>query len=159
MSNKKAIVVGRHAGEVPGFKIVEQRAITWPATSAECLPVLEALVLEGLLQDAVILLQNTPGQVAAACCGLAQYYGQCRPTVGVIVSVPGPRPGKVSRTFILDDPLTRNEASIHMLAEMQASVRFANPRAEAISETPGTVTVTVDGPPMPFEFSHIEWLF
>lgn len=146
----KAIVIGRHAAEIPGIEVEEVRAVTWPARSAECATVLQALVAEALQQDNRVLLQNTPGQVTAAIAGLVGFYGpSASPCVGVIVSVPGPRPGKVTGVFMTNDP--------H--AEIGAAVRFANPRAEVTWISDFGVEVTVDGPPMPFEFSHIEWLY
>lgn len=158
----KAIVIGRHGAEVPGFEIIETRAVTFPATGRECVPVLEGLEQAAAALGAeVVLLQNTPGQVAAALAKQAALaakaiWGTGGPVPeavlgwsarwGVIVSVPGPRPGKVVSTFTTTDP-----------GGVAAAVAFANPRATTTVDGQ-TVTVTVDGPPMPFVFSHIEWL-
>ncbi len=163
----KAIIIGRHAGEVPGIEVFETRAVTFPATATECRPVIENLIAEAKAQGAAVLFQNTPGQVAVALAQIAVNHAShyhalsMEPPpmgVGVVISVPGPRPGKVSAIFTLDDPMTLDQASAHMIATAQGIARFANPRAVVVSEEPGTVTVSVDGPPMPFEFSHIEWL-
>lgn len=161
-STRKAIVVGRHTAEVPGFEIIETRAVTFPVTAAECVAVLEGLEQAAAALGAeVVLLQNTPGQVAAALAKQAALaakaiWGTGGPVPeavlgwsarwGVIVSVPGARPGKVEMVF----PTTDCDA-------VAAAVAFANPRASAVANG-WTVTVQVDGPPMPFQFSHIEWL-
>lgn len=160
----KAIVIGRHFGEVPGFEVIETRAVTFPATARKCADVLSTLVAEAMQQDAVVLLQNTPGQVAAALIMLAQHHGPVRNDrhrIGVIVSIPGPRPGKVSSTFNLDADQTAFGSDVLTIAAMgslQSAICFANPRAEVTFTEPGSVEVTVDGPPMPFQFSHVEWL-
>lgn len=148
----KAIVVGRHAGEIPGVEIVEQRAVTWPVDSTGCVPVLEGMFADANAADAALIFQNTPGQVAAALVRNCTDRAQNAPTpwawagVGIIVSIPGPRPGKVTESFCSGD-----------IQPVFDAVRFANPRAET-GWSGETITVTVDGPPMPFVFSHIEWL-
>lgn len=153
----RVILVGRHtSGEMPGVEVVEQRSVTFPATSEECTKVLLALFADANEANAGVLFQNMPGQVAVALCGLSmirgfrtdEEVGFPRRSVGVIISVPGPRPGRVSREFGVDYGDTR---------VIEDAVRFANPRAEVEHKDMG-VTVTVDGPPSPFMFSHIEWL-
>ena len=145
----KAIVIGRHSAAVPGFEIVETRAVTFPATGRECVAVIEGLAADALEVGAALLFQNIPGQVAGALSRIfdaRQNPAAEGAAIGVIVSVPGPRPGKVEMTVSTTDPSAVAEA-----------VRFANPRASAVVDG-RTVTVTVDGPPMPFQFDHIEWL-
>ena len=160
----KAILIGRHTGEVPGFEVIEARAVTFPVTAHECAEVLIVLVAEAAKQDAVVLLQNTPGQVAAACVMLARHREPVRSDrhrLGVIVSVPGPRPGKVVQVFDIDADQAAFEAdglATAAMGSVEAAIRLANPRADVTWTEPGSVQVTVDGPPMPFQFSHVEWL-
>lgn len=153
----KVILIGRHtSGEMPGVEIVEQRSIAFPATAEECTEVLLGLFADADAQSAGVLFQSMPGQVAVALCALSlvrgfktdEEVGFPRRAVGVIISRPGPRPGRVSKEFGVDYGDTR------VLGD---AVRFANPRAE-VSDVGLGVTVTVDGPPAPFVFSHIEWL-
>ena len=152
----KAIIIGRHSPDFGDeeIEVIEQRSITWPTRADECAKVIQGLAAEAAQQDAKVLLQNTPGQVAAAISSLVGFYGPVIvPIVGVIVSIPGPRPGKVSRRFLSLYPEGTEEA-----------ILFANPRAQVSAgdvgdDGWGVVSVTVDGPPMPFTFSHIEWLY
>jgi hypothetical protein len=151
----KAILVGRHAGEIPGVEVIEQRAVTWPADSAGCVLVLEQLFDAANAAGAVLVFQNTPGQIAAALARNCADRAQNAPTpwawkgVGIIVSIPGERPGRIRKTVWAEDAQFA----------ISEAVRFANPRAELDVDVDSfAVTVTVDGPPMPFKFSHIEWL-
>ena len=163
----KALVIGRHAGEVPGVEVVETKAVTFPTTASECVQVLAGLEDDATALGAeVVLLQNTPGQVAAA---LTQQAALAAKAIwgtapvpeavlgwgarwGVVVSLPGERPGKVSKNIMTCDA-----------EQVKEAVAFANPRAKTTVFTDGyddvaVVSIEVDGPPMPFEFSHIEWL-
>ena len=177
----RIILVGRHAptGLAERFEIVEQKAINFPSTADACRDALNRLVAEANAASALLIFQAVPGQLAIALADLKEewtmeenVWGKLedpaprvaaaswnrRSGIGIVISTPGPRPGKVSRMFILDDPMTGENATIHMVATAQAIARFANPKAEAFSSSPGFVTVEVDGPPMPFNYSHIEWL-
>ncbi len=150
-STRKAIVIGRHTATIPGFEIIETRSVTFPATGAQCVPVIEGLDKDARKAGATLLFQNVPGQVAGALTTIfasRQDRAQEGARIGVIVSVPGPRPGKVEMTVSTTDTET-----------VAAAVAFANPRATVTVAVDGqTVTVQVDGPPMPFEFHHVEWL-
>lgn len=155
----KALVIGRHLpdlGVENNIEVTEVRSVTFPLTASECIPVIRALLEEAQAAGQVILLQNTPGQVAVALAQisvadtahyvvLAMNIPQPK-RLGVVISVPGPRPGKVSRSF-------RGEGDDRVIAD---AVAFANPRA-VITYDGGDTVIAVDGPPMPFEFSHIEW--
>lgn len=153
----KVILIGRHtSGDIPDIEVVEQKNVTFPATAEGCTDMLLGLFAEADAQSAGVLFQSMPGQVAVALCALSlvrgfkndEEVGFPRRAVGVIISVPGPRPGRVSQTFWSDDP--------H--ADYVGLAKFANPRAETEGDPLHGVTVTVDGPPAPFVFSHIEWL-
>ena len=180
----RIILVGRHAptGLAEKFEIVEQKAINFPSTADACRDALNRLVAEANAASALLIFQAVPGQLAIALADLKEEWTMeenvwgkledpaprvaaasrsmepVRSGIGIVISTPGPRPGKVSRMFILDDPMTGENATIHMVATAQAIARFANPKAEAFSSSPGFVTVEVDGPPMSFNYSHIEWL-
>ena len=174
----KALVVGRHSGDIPGVEIVETRSVTFPVTARECVPVIQGLLADARASGSVVLFQNTPGQVAVALAHLladeasdgglqgspwqpSEPLGGWR--VGVVISTPGPRPGAVREVF----PLTGD------VREAMAAIKFANPRAvvelagydeedrhgaSGYSSGVNPLAVSVDGPPMPFSFSHIEWL-
>ena len=136
---KKAIVIGRHAPVLPAeFEVAELKNIMWPATSAECIPMIEELLQQVHEQDAVLLFQATPGQVTAGLCKITAKAPITHVPVGVIVSKPGERPAGKKRTFELEN-----------LAEI---VAFVNPNAKVDG-----FEITVDSP-MRFEFSHIEWI-
>jgi hypothetical protein len=136
----KAIIVGRHTGDLLGYEIIERRNITFPATSAECKPVFENLLSDAFAADAALIFQALPGQMVAA---ITSNIGRGGPIthvpVGQIVSIPGER-GAATMTV---DPTN---------AEALAAAVFANPNAKIIN---GVITVD---PPMKFKFSHIEWL-
>lgn len=175
----KAILIGRHAPQMgQDIKIIEQRAVTFPATAAECRPVIESMMAEAATQGAALLFQNTPGQVAAALTQIVGetayetgvsaasgwYAGANNTRVGVIISVPGPRPGKVRKVYpVYFDDYYEFEAAVK-LANPRASVGFASYDEPDVNGNVGYSTniqpvfVEVDGPPMPFVFSHIEWL-
>lgn len=179
----KAIVVGRHN---PNFgdlniEIIETRNVVFPVSARECVPILLELEEEARAKKARVILQNTPSQVAAAFAWIAAtrgteaglwggiYYGGAYsseydpPIFGVVVTVPGPRPGTVREVFTLRGDVT----------ETIAAIKFANPRAKVelagydepdrhgnVGYEPGIcpIAVEVDGPPSPFVFSHIEWI-
>lgn len=167
MSTMKAILIGRHAPDMgAGIEILDQRAVTWPATAAECGPVIEALMAEARSSGVRVLLQNTPGQVAIA---LAHWLAQRATdddaaTIGVIVSRPGARPARVRKVFPVPAGALESFTAAVKLANPRATVGFASydePDVDGnVGYSPGVevVSVEVDGPPMPFEFSHIEWL-
>ena len=146
----KAIVIGRHAGDIPGVEIVELRPVTFPLTADECEAVIRTLWKEANGKDAGLIFQNLPGQVGVA---LARMMRKNPPlfSVGVVISVPGKRLAGVNleADFQEDD--------VENISEL---VKFGNPNAKVqIFRNNGTalLVVTVD-PPMRFVFSHIEWL-
>ncbi len=138
----KVIVVGRHAPDFGSadFQVLETQAVTFPGTSVECSTVLDELLTYAKERNAALLFQAVPGQLVAALRNSSKDLSN----VGIVVSIPGERPGKVTKRF--DAALSVEEA-----------VKFANPRAVCVASG-GSIEVSVDGPPMTFVFSHIEWL-
>jgi hypothetical protein len=148
----KAIVIGRHAGDVPGFEVIERRNINFPATADECVVVLEELFQETFEKQAALLFQAIPGQLAAGLTRIAARNVPTHISVGVIVSQPGERPAGVVYEFdhsVFDYGMNGTNIEHYM----SAVVKHCNPNAKVSGNK-----VTVD-PPMPFVFSHIEWLF
>lgn len=143
----RALVIGRHAGAIPGIEVVESRPVTFPARAQDCCDVLGGLYREARERGLVLLFQAVPGQVAVA---LHRSMGGCGCAVGVVVSKPGPRPAGV--THIINCACSDMLENSH---EVAAFVQKVNPQAKV--EVDGAiVSVTVDAP-MRFEFSHIEW--
>lgn len=158
------LVIGRHAGEIPGVEVVEKRAIVFPETSNECLKILDELQTEANSRQITLLFQAVPGQLAIA---LAKYYGVLSaciesgkprpatgPMLGIIISKPGPRLAGVEKEFTF---YTGNDAF-----QAIEAIKMANPNAwtenrSVPGDMGGCAAVRVD-PPMKFEFSHIEWL-
>lgn len=141
MSNK-IYVVGRHKGEYPGLEVVGQESVNFPLTSDECLPVFRELHKKASALQAALVFQAMPAQMVA---GIAHDLTALGPftayAVGAVVSVPGERPaGK----------------RIQIEESAEALIKEVNPNARIVRED-GGVFVVVD-PPMPFVFSHIEWL-
>lgn len=151
MNEQKVLVVGRHKfdAKAAGFEgaQIERESIQFPATSQECIKVLEELIERGFYQ---IIFQGLPGQVSVAIAHMMEMGKISNAHVGVVISKPAPRPEGKSRLFTPYD--------IEDIDVVESAVRFANPRAEvSYGNTYGSgITVTVD-PPMRFEFSHIEW--
>lgn len=144
----KALVVGRHAGEIPDVEIIDQRNVNFALdvkTVQQQLDELEAAAAE---RGCVLVFQNIPGIVAAALLRRAPFSVRA----GVIVSrQPEVRPAGISRTWAFEgDGWT----------EAEEIVAFVNSRAQVqVTEvTPyiAEVTITVD-PVIRFEFDHIEW--
>lgn len=161
----KAIVVGRHAPDFGNeeIEVIKVCPITFPMTGKECRPVIEALIEDAKSAGAALLFQNTPGQVTRALISIAasiiweepfNYYIDAGVPVGVVITTPGARPGVVE--------MAREVSSLHAEG-VKELIKCANPRAKVSVnlEGHGTVAVhlTVDGPPSPFEFDHIEWLY
>jgi hypothetical protein len=147
----KALLIGRHAGEIPGIEIVEQRNVQFPPTAQKCRTALRELKDDALALGAdALVFQAMPGQLAIA---LAQcsYTGQWLPRIeiGIVISKPGSRPAAKTYDFSDRNPYVR--ASAKRLAE------FCNPNAKLEDDGSYTLRATVDQP-MRFEFSHIEWL-
>lgn len=169
----KAIIVGSDSPDMgQDIEIVEQRAVTFPGTAAECQSVVRGLIRDAEAADAALIFQTVPGQVAAC---LAREYFDTREVclgetvwpsygIGIIISLPGPRPGKVREVYAI---------SPDSYYEFEHAVKSSNPRATVgyapydemdvrgnVGYSPNIqpVYVEVDGPPMPFVFSHIEWL-
>jgi hypothetical protein len=166
--SKPIIVVGRHAGEIPGYAITEQRNITWSLDLNECRRELSALYFEANKVGADIVFQNTPGILAVALAGwmVAEAEdgiatGQTR--FGVILSQqPDLRPAGVVKEFDLRAPANYVDGGDAEVAEKQVreAVAFVNPRAKVSTEIDplkgATLRITVD-PFIPFEFMGIEW--
>lgn len=149
---KKAIVVGRHAGVIPGYEAVEQRNITFPATSAECIRIFESLLQDAFIASAALIFQALPGQLAAAICTNIGTHGPITHVpVGVIVNTPGERPAGVEYTFDAELFEHKYQNDVYY-GEVERIAKHYNPNAKV-----NGFTVTVD-PPMKFVFSHIEWL-
>ena len=93
----KAIVVGRHTPDLgnTNVEVIEVQPITFPVTGIECRIILNGLMDEARKAGAAVLLQNTPGQVAAALAHMAPHFidpFEERQRVGVVITTPGPRP-------------------------------------------------------------------
>ena len=148
----KAIVIGRHSGEIPGFEIIEKRNLTFPATSQECTLVLEDLLSDAFAAGAALIFQALPGQMVAA---ITSNIGRGGPIthvpMGVVVSKPGERPAGKQYTFDHDlfDRTFQNDV---YYGEVERLAKHCNPNARVDG-----FTVTVDAP-MQFVYSHIEWL-
>ena len=142
----RAIIVGRHTPtRLDEFEIIEQKNITFPATSQECERVLETLITDAQCKHAALLFQVLPSQAHAA-------LHRCDwiVPIGFIISVPGPRPADIVYDLWTECP--------HVAGEIvKTFVPTINPRAKVHLGSALHVIVEVD-PPMRFEFSHIEWL-
>jgi len=146
----KALLVGRHAPDFGNeeIEVIEQRPVTFPATAKECVSVLAGLREEANAAGAVLLLQNTPGQVAVAMSEFVRHYqtGTSWTRTGVVISTPGARPTESTFTF---------QGSAASLDDTVKAIRFANPRAKVAVD--GVMITVAVVPPMRFEFDHIEW--
>lgn len=134
--NKRAVIIGRHSGIIPGIDVVAQKAVLFPATADECIPVIKQLLAEAGEDN--LLFQNTPGQVTAA---LLRLVDPVLAGVGVVISKPGPRPDAIRITAT---------------DELVAVVALLNPNAKIVEGEDGARLIEFT-PPMKFEFSHIEW--
>lgn len=173
----KAIVIGRHSGEIPGIEVIENRAVRFPETSAECAIVFESLRNEAKSRGAALLFQAVPGQLAVAinkvlvkearrhavACvynldlGHLGYNDEGNDEdmdvmVGVIVSKAGERPAGVRVTV----PCVDGSGMFSNLDQVVNLAKTINPNTKIDTDVVGFATVTVD-PPMKFQFSHIEW--
>lgn len=153
----RAVVVGRHAPDFGnlGVEVTSQEAVTFPAKSTDCESILVGLMQKAADADAALILQNAPAQVAAAFVRLfADREALPTDAVGIIVSVPGDRPAGVTHKL---GGLWNDEYQHDFAEDAGALVLAVNPRAKVTYPEHGYIEVTVD-PPMPFIFSHIEWL-
>jgi|WetSurMetagenome_2_1015567.scaffolds.fasta_scaffold190489_2 hypothetical protein len=155
----RALVIGRHAGEIPGVDVMEARSVVFVADSASAAKQLFSILQEAKQRGLAVLLQNVPGVLARAIVDYAIYQENCDdsehgnsaaklPALGVIVSVPGERQSGITMDARFED--------IHSAQQAEDLVRFSNPNVKIVSTDLG-FRVTVD-PPMKFCFSHIEWL-
>lgn len=156
-SNYKAIVVGRHSGELPGYSVY-QRPAQFPADYAGTAKLYRALCTEAhaLGRDACLLFQAIPGQLAVVM-ATESTYPLGREQVGVIVSTPGDRQSGVEKSFYNHDDPDDNSGS---MAQLEAAVAFTNPNARISRQQADRgfeVVVTVD-PPMKFVLNRIIWL-
>jgi hypothetical protein len=145
----KAIVVGRHTGDIPEIEVLEQRSITFSTNTSECFRQLEELLLDAHRAQCGLLLQNTPAILGVVLFKFANFLHGCETPLGIIISVPGERQAGVSREYTTDNPMDLNT--------VEAAVKFVNGRATVENAGFHTIKVTVD-PVTPFVFSHIEWL-
>lgn len=156
MSKTKILLIGRHVADLPEqYQVVEQRNITFPATAAQCVPIIRQLEAEALSLDARLLLQNTPGQVAMALCEIIRSehgYAGFGGNIGVIISHPAEALPALQRTFNF-----WGQCSDSLQGEATMAILHANPRARVTHETNGLTIVEVEQP-RPFAFSHIEWM-
>jgi len=148
----KAIVIGRHNGEIPGFDIAEKRNLTFPSTSEECAPLFAGLLSDAFAARAALIFQALPGQmVSAICTNIGRGGPITHVPVGIVVSKPGERPAGKEYTF--DHELfSRDYQNDVCCAEVERFAKHINPNVRVDG-----FTVTVDAP-MQFVFSHIEWL-
>lgn len=173
----KAILIGRHSGEIPGVEVVEQRNIIWPATASEVKPMLAELFTAATDAGMALIFQNTPGQIAAALAHAFQQKayddalynaelnsrpGDTIPKVGIVITKPGPRSAAARKVY----PVPTGHTVM-----FREAIRFANPNAKSddasydepdvygnVGYTPGVYPVYVEvDPPMKFEFDHVEW--
>lgn len=153
----KAIVIGRHTGEIPDVEVIATKAVTYPATAQETADVVASLMIEAAQNEACLLFQAVPAQLAVALWKIAPSVVK----LGAIVNKPSKREAGVQMTRHFETVSCQNSpADDHASAE--ELVKFANPNAKVTTihgeynYMGADVTVTVD-PPMKFEFSHIEW--
>lgn len=157
----KALLIGRHTAgtmndpDLGEIQVIAQRNVQFPSTAGECQVILRGLVEEAHEAGAALLFQAVPGQVAVALAHMAgQHAGAGAPVfhsprVGIIISVPGERPGTETREFEFGD-----EADNAAVAEQ--AVKFANPRARTGRRNHWSVLTVKAEQPMLFVFSHIE---
>jgi predicted N-formylglutamate amidohydrolase len=140
----KVFIIGRHAADVgEEFQVVGQKAVNFPAHSEECVGIINGLLEEAKKLEAALVFQALPAQATAAIARMRD-----RQEVGVIVSVPGPRPmGVVQKWTMSFDVDARVAAAI---------VAAVNPNV-ATTVNDNEIEVKVD-PPMKFQYSHMEWL-
>lgn len=159
----KAVVVGRHSGEIPGVEVVGTVNITFANSVSEVKVQVERLINEAKAKDAnALIFQNAPAILAATLVNWVRVEGEYAllnegVKIGFIIGKQPtdpdvPRPAKQS----MDRVVTANVTNVVDL------LRFANGRATVDVWTDAGidtthVRVTVDPVP-PFVFDHIEWL-
>lgn len=172
-----AVVVGRHqlTGD-EGLVEVSRISENLPTSSKDVVEFLRKVVFpQADALGAAVVFQAVPGQLAVALakiasdsasdvayaidpqsgCTVRGYNSKySHPRLGVIISVPGQRPSGVEREFYFSDEIDERGYSPATLAS--SAVLFANPRAQVKVVEPA-LRVMVDQP-MPFIFSHIEWI-
>lgn len=154
---QRALVIGRHAGDLPGVEIVDTRPVQFPATAYECFSYLAPIMDECYQNDWSLIFQAVPGQLAVALAWIREAVVLGEPDVpeipiGIVISKPAPRPAGVQIDIPVNDGnMFSNER------EVVAAIKALNPNAKIDDSRAGWITVVVD-PPMKFEFSHIEWL-
>jgi len=156
----RGIVVGRHAGDIPGVEIVESRNIEWSLDPIELGAQWRELENAAMAAKAAVVLQNVPG-VLAGYLMLMAHHEHIRPNVYVVISRPGPRQAGISRTWVVsDDPYIAHagQSAAEQAATVAGVAAFANGRAKVTTDLEdhrATVTVTVD-PVAAFEFVRLE---
>lgn len=151
----KCLLVGRHADADIGIEIVEHVDMKFPKRRKWCLSSIHHLFTHAVDTGAdCIVFQGLPGQANAALWSFMMAISPDSPfkkiSVGQAVSKPGPRPKDETRAWTL------GRLSTYLIFEN--ALKWANPNIsiETDIET-NTITATAT-PPMPFVFSHIEWL-
>jgi hypothetical protein len=95
MNVQRVLLIGRHPipDGLPGLEVIEQKNVSFGPTGDECLNKLEEIEREALTLGAgAVIFQAVPNQVAAVFPRYLRRPGG-RMVWGVVVSVPGARPG------------------------------------------------------------------
>lgn len=143
----KALVVGRHGGDLPDVEVVARSRVQFALDHEGVREQLHALNTRARAAGAdMIVFEGLPPQVAAALGG-----GDAPAAEGnhvswyVVIPKPAPRPPTQVVSADIAGPAAREAAKTLIMA--------ANPRAK-VTETVGGLTVTVE-PPMAFEFGRL----
>lgn len=154
---KKLTVVGRHQFDAKeaGFEgwEIDQKNLTFPTVQSviDFLWSLDAPVEENV----TVLFQMTFANLAQAIVGFHINHNGPRINVGLIKSKASPelRPGPQVIEMNCSDGNNFNNAD-----EVQALLKFVNPRAIIDRINDWTIQVKVEAP-MPFKFDGIEWVW
>jgi hypothetical protein len=140
----RLLVIGRHTGALPGYEVVETRALVFPTDRAACQVQLDQLLAEARERGCSLVFQAVPGALVAALVLAGIEAGRWdlggALGLGIIISRPDPA-ARVARNLGVLDP------------DQFALVQAANPNARR--DAAGAVVVD---PPMPFVFDRIEWV-
>lgn len=148
----KLFLVGRHSAQVGDHSVVGSASVQFPPTAEGCLAEMAKVYVAARAAGAdAVALQAVPGQLAAALAYESRLNGETGVSTPVyaVISKPGPRPGKVSKEFQFTSEHDNSDVG-------SSAITFANPNAKVTALPSGRMVVEVDGPPMPFAFSHLE---
>lgn len=170
MKAMKAIVVGRHSGDIPDLEVLDTVNITFSTVLFEVVAQVRALVLDAKEKGAdALVFQNAPAILAAALVNIVRRDAEYAllnegVKIGFLIgkqptSVGAPRPAGITLTHLI--PFIGDEG----YNKIVSLVRHANSRAKVevteldwgYQDMPRNVSVTVDPVP-PFVLDHIEWL-